>query len=176
MLRHGLPFHWFLFLLLALTLAENLAYKSPASPLQIQLSLETLISSPIANSSSDSNPGQYFSPDLINEGVDKCQLSLIAHHLSVKQFNESDIKNGLVGYFGDAATFKVEKIGKGFFHICFDDMVLLTKALSLSPLFIRNRWLQFQLWIHYVEPMLDLFSYEDVVVQAHDLSPEWKTP
>lgn len=80
----------------------------------------------------------------------------------------------LIAYFGDTATFKVEKMTNGFFLIYFDGMIMITKAFSLSPLVVCNRWLRFQLWNAYVEPTLEMFSSEDLVVQAHGLRPEWR--
>ncbi|KAK2406057.1 hypothetical protein QL285_041841 [Trifolium repens] len=103
-------------------------------------------------STSEEGPFCWYQEDLIQEGIQNCQQSLIGKLLTEKIIPKQIIQNTLLGIWGNPKGFQLSEVEGGFYHITMENNKDIQRALKGNPWIIRNSWLMVQPWDREKDP------------------------
>ncbi|KAK2444933.1 hypothetical protein QL285_015923 [Trifolium repens] len=126
-------------------------------------------------SNSDEGPFCWYQEDIIQDGIQNCQQSLIGKLITEKIIPKQIIQSTLLGIWGNSEGFQLSEVEGGFCHIAMKNDKDIQRALKGNPWTIRNSWLMVQPWDRQKDPQDLEFHKVPIWIQLWGLPLHCKT-
>ncbi|WJX58345.1 hypothetical protein P8452_43810 [Trifolium repens] len=127
------------------------------------------------SSNTDEGPFCWYQDDIIQDGIQNCQQSLIGKLITEKIIPKQIIQGTLMGIWGNPEGFQLSEVEGGFYHITMKNDKDIQRALKGNPWTIRNLWLMVQSWDREKDPQNLEFHKVPVWIQLWGLPLHCKT-